>query len=62
MGNLDHIFCRNVAFLTVTHCQFLGVGHEMMRLWYLYLKLNWIIGCDQHNHQRFYLVNYLIVI
>ena len=40
--NLSHLFCRNVAFLTVTHCQDLGVGQEMTKLWYLYLKLNWM--------------------
>ena len=31
-GNLSHLFCCKVSFLTGPHCQFLGVGQGMKHI------------------------------
>jgi hypothetical protein len=54
MGKLNHLFCRNVSFLTSPHCQYQGLGQGMMQtylyLWYPLFQAQWDI-CDQRNHK-----------
>ena len=59
--NLNHLFCRNVSFLTGPHCQFRGVGQgrNMTYLYLLYLlfQAQWD-RCYQQNQQTY---NYILV-
>jgi hypothetical protein len=54
MGKLKSSLCRNVSFLTDTHCRFLGVGqgmkHTYLYLWYPLFQAQ-SDRCDQQNHQ-----------
>ena len=50
-GNLNHLFCRKVSFLTAPHCQFRGVGQGIkdtyLYLWYPLFQAQWIDAINE---------------
>jgi aspartyl/asparaginyl beta-hydroxylase (cupin superfamily) len=59
--HLNHLFCRNVSFLTRHYCQFQDVGQGIKQsklyLWYPLFQAQ-LNRCDQQNHQT---KNYLVI-